>query len=105
MGTRNQDPVALSVSDLDTSVLLSLLVLADPNSVQHTCQPIQITCIKKFLNHYFGGIWPHWKMDTGKHNFHEILLLFFKLSKKIEKLSNEQPTHTIAKCTLIGLVQ
>ena len=23
---------------------------------------------------YFGGIWPCWKMDTGKHNFHEILM-------------------------------
>ena len=30
-----------------------------------------------------GGISPFWKMDTGKHNFQEILL--FKLSKKIEK--------------------
>ena len=29
----------------------------------------------------------------------------FKLSKKIEKLSNMQLTHTIAKCTLTGLVQ
>ena len=28
----------------------------------------------------------------------------FKLSKKIGKLSNEQPTHNIAKCTLTGLV-
>ena len=26
---------------------------------------------------YFGDIWPYWKMDTGKHNFHEILLLMF----------------------------
>ena len=26
--------------------------------------------------HYFGGIWPYWKMNTGKHNFYEILLLF-----------------------------
>ena len=26
--------------------------------------------------HYFGGIWPYWKTDTGKHNYHEILLLF-----------------------------
>ena len=29
----------------------------------------------------------------------------FKLSKKTEKLLNEQPTHATAKCTLIGLVQ
>ena len=27
----------------------------------------------------------------------------FKLSEKIEKLLNEQPTHTITKCTLTGL--
>ena len=24
----------------------------------------------------YAIIWPCWKMDTGKHNFHEILLLF-----------------------------
>ena len=41
-------------------------------------------------------------MDTGKHNFCEIC---FKLSKKTEKLLNEQPTHAIAKCSLTGLVQ
>ena len=29
---------------------------------------------KKFKNHYFGGVRPYWKMDTGKHKFHEILL-------------------------------
>ena len=29
----------------------------------------------------------------------------FKLSKKIEKLSNEQPVNAITKCTLAGLVQ
>ena len=51
-----------------------------------------------------GGIWPYWKMDTGKHNFHEILLLF-KLSKETEKLLNEQLTDAIAKCKLTGLVQ
>ena len=37
---------------------------------------IQFTSIKYIKNHYFGEIWPYWKMDTGKHNFHEILLLF-----------------------------
>ena len=26
--------------------------------------------------HYFGRIWSYWKMDPGKHNFLEILLLF-----------------------------
>ena len=54
--------------------------------------------------HYFRGIWPYWKMDTGKHHFHEILLLF-KLSKKTEKLLNEQPVNAITKCTLAGLLQ
>ena len=29
----------------------------------------------------------------------------FKLSKKTEKLSNEQLTHAITKCTLTGLVR
>ena len=29
----------------------------------------------------------------------------FKLSKKTEKVSNEQPTHAIIKCTLTDLVQ
>ena len=23
-----------------------------------------------------GGVWPYWKMDTRKRNFHEVLLLF-----------------------------
>ena len=70
----------------------------------HICQPIQFTGIKYIVFHYFGGIWPYWKMDRGKHNFHEILLLF-KTSKKIEKLLNDQSTHVIAKCTLTGQVQ
>ena len=71
----------------------------------HTCQPIKFTSIKKYIkNHYFRGIWPYWRMDTGKHHFHEICCCF-KLSKKTEKLLNEQPTYAIAKCTLTGLVQ
>ena len=46
-------------------------------------------------------------MDTGKKKKknHEMLTAFFKLSKKIEKLSNKQLTHAITKCTLTGLVQ
>ena len=43
----------------------------------HTCQPIQFTSIEYiFFIIFLGGIWQYWKMDTGKHNFHEILLLF-----------------------------
>ena len=48
----------------------------------YTCQPIQFTSIKYSFFHYFGEIWPYWKMDTEKRNFHEILLL---LSKKDDK--------------------
>ena len=54
--------------------------------------------------HYFGG-YGH----TGKWIQENIIFMrfccCFKLSKKIEKLSNEQPTHAIAKWTLNGLVQ
>ena len=65
----------------------------------HTCQPIQFTSIKYFFfNHYFRRIWPYWKMDTRKHNFCEFCC--FKLAKRLKKLSNEQLTHAIAKCTL-----
>ena len=90
------------VSDDSIPTSLSLVLT-------HTCQPIQFTSIKYSLFvclffQYFRGTWPYWKMVTGKHNFHEILL-FFKLSRRIEKLSNEQPTHAIAKCPLTGLVQ
>ena len=62
------------------------------NIVLHPYQPVQCVCVRacvraylsthtvywykiQFL-HYFGRIWPYWKMDTGKHNFLEILLLF-----------------------------
>ena len=46
-------------------------------AIFHTCQPRLFTGIKYiFFFHYFGGIWHYWKMDTGKHNFHKILLLF-----------------------------
>ena len=36
---------------------------------------VLVTSIKYSFYFYFGGIWPYWKMDAGKHNFHEILLL------------------------------
>jgi len=28
------------------------------------------------VKHQLTYLWPYWKMDTGKHNFHEIVLLF-----------------------------
>ena len=43
----------------------------------HTCQPIQFTSIK--YNLFFSLFWGDMailEMDTGKHNFPEILLLF-----------------------------
>ena len=41
----------------------------------HTCQTHTVYLYKIQFFHYLGGIWPYWKMDTGKHKFHEILLL------------------------------
>ena len=75
--------------------LISLMVSVD---VKHhvylqlrTSQPVQFTgtkCIFKIL-------------------LENIIFMRFccwlRLSKKIEKLLNEQPTHTITKCTLTGL--
>ena len=57
----------------------------------HTCQPIQFTCIKYNFFIILGGIWPHWKINTGKHNFHEILLLCKteqKVGKTVERAAN-----------------
>ena len=63
----------------------------------HTCQPIQSTSIKYSFFISLGG-YGH----TGKQIQENIIFMRFccfkiKLSKK---LLNEQPTHTIAKCTL-----
>ena len=74
---------------------------------RHTCQPIQFTSIKYsfclfvLFCFYFG--------HTGKWTQENIIFMrfccCFKLSKKIEKLSNEQPMNAITKCTLAGLVK
>ena len=70
----------------------------------HTCQPIQFTGIK-FKKIIILGGYGH----IGKWIQENIIFMrfccCFKQSKKIEKLSNEQLMHTIAKCTQIGLVQ
>ena len=71
--------------------------------LSHTCQPIQFTSIKSSLFIMFRGYGL-----TGKWIQKNIIFVrfsCFKLSKKIEKLSYEQLTHAIAKCTLTGLVQ
>ena len=70
----------------------------------HTCQPIQFTSIKYFKNHYFGG-YGHIGKWIQENKMFMSFCCCFKLSKKIEKLLNEQLTHAIAKCTLTGLVQ
>ena len=71
--------------------------------VYHTCQPIQFIGIKYSFYIILGGYG-----QTGKWIQENIIFMrfccCFKLSKKIEKLSTEQPTHTITKCTLTGLV-
>ena len=70
----------------------------------HTCQPIQFTSIK-YKKIIFGGDMA----VPGKWIQENIIFMrfccCFKLSKKIEKLSNEQPVKAITKCTLAGLVQ
>ena len=55
-----------------------------------------------------GGGWGGGYGHIGKWIQENIIFMrfcCFKLSKKIGKLLNEQPTLTIAKCTLTGLVQ
>ena len=64
----------------------------------HTCQPIQFTGIKHSFFITMGGYGHIGKWITS-------FSWDFKLSKKIEKLSNEQLTHAITKCTLTGLVE
>ena len=51
--------------------LLSRQLVPNANLSTHTVYQYKI----QFF-HYFGRLWPYWKMDTGKHNIHEILLLF-----------------------------
>ena len=71
--------------------------------VLHTCQPIQFTGIKYSSFIIFGG-YGH----IGKWIQENIIFMrfccCFKLSKKTEKLLNEQLTLAIAKCTRTGLV-
>ena len=71
----------------------------------HTCQPIQFTTTKYFFLSIILGGYGH----IGKWIQENIIFMrfccCFKLNKKNEKLSNKQPTHAIAKCTLTGLVQ
>ena len=64
--------------------LLNKLFMLHKQSVNSRCWSIYFTYLsthtvhqyKIHFFHYFGGIWPYWKMDTGKHNFQEILLWF-----------------------------
>ena len=71
----------------------------------HTCQPIQFTSIKNFFFSIILGGYGR----TGKWIQENIIFMrfccCFKLSKMIEKLSNEQPMKAITKCTLAGQVQ
>ena len=59
---------------------------------------------KNFKKSLFWGGYGH----TGKWIQENIIFMRFcccvEQSKKIEKLSNEQLTHAIAKCTLTGLI-
>ena len=94
--------VYLSFSLFLMYIILPLVLFV--STLSHTCQPIQFTSIKKLKIIILGG-YGH----TGKWIQENIIFMrlccCFKLSKKSEKLLNEQPTHAIAKCTLTGLVQ
>ena len=48
------------------------------NQRQHNLIPVNpySLLVENSFFHYFKRIWPYWKMDTGKHYLHEILLLF-----------------------------
>ena len=75
----------------------------------HTCQPIQFAKTQyKIQNKIFFIILGEYG-HTGKWIQENVIFVrfccCFKLSKKIEELSNEQPMNAITKCTLAGLVQ
>ena len=69
-----------SVESPELTYVLLLKPGAGQNTVMHTSTTYLSTHTvyqyKIQFFDYLGGIWPYWKMDTGKHNFHEILLLF-----------------------------
>ena len=67
-------------------------------------QPIQFTGIKYSFFIILGGYGHVEKWIQQKIIFMRFCCCF-KPNKKIQKLSNELPTNTIAKCTLTGLVQ
>ena len=83
--------------------VLTLILVFVPQLVLHTCPTY--TSIKYILKIIIlGGYGP-----IGKWIQENIIFMrfcwCFKLSKKIEKCLNEQPTHSITKCTLTGRVQ
>ena len=69
----------------------------------HTCQPVQFTGIK-YIFIILGG-YGHTEKWIQENIIFMRFCCCFKLSKKIEKLLNKQPTHDIAKCTLTDPVQ
>ena len=71
----------------------------------YTCQHIQLTGIKySFFLSILGG-----DMATLENGYKKTIFMRVccssKLIKKTENLLKVQPTHTLAKCTLTGLVQ
>ena len=84
------------------------LLSESPKNIKHNC----LFTVTAYLSthtvywykiqflHYFGRIWPYIaKWIQGNIIFMRFCCCF-KLSKKIEKQLNEQPTHAITKCTL-----
>ena len=84
-----------------------LMVLSSAGN-HHTCQPIQFAKTQ-YKIHFFSLFWGNMAILTGKWIQENVIFVrfccCFKLSKKIEELSNEQLMNAITKCTLAGLVQ
>ena len=74
-------------------------------SSSHTCQPIQFTGIKLKKSLFSGDMAIIIRKWIQENIIFMRFCCCFKLSKKTEKLSNEQLTHPITKCTLTGIVQ
>ena len=92
--------VTLTLMIANQSFCMTMTLMKNSYLSTHTVHQYKIK--KKII--IFGGYG-----QTGKWIQENIIFMrfccCFKLSKKTEKLSNEQPMNAITKCTLAGLVQ
>ena len=88
----------MEVKDSNKAIMLGTKLI-NYCAEKHTCQPIQFTGIKYSSFIILGG-YGHIGNRIQENIIFMRFCFCFKLSKKTEKLSNEQPTQAIAKCTL-----